>query len=376
VIRPTVARVDLGALKTNYRRIVEFFRSEPREARRAGSGVMAVVKANAYGHGSAQVGKALEDAGADLLACADIEEGAALRAAGVRAQILVFGALSVSDLDGLFDCGLTPTISTPGAARAVQAAAAKYRQRVRYHLKIDTGMNRLGFRFDNLTRTLPELLASENLDLEAVYTHFATADVPESPLFEQQRARFLGALGTIRVLGATPRYRHAANSAAFLRDSRVWFDCVRPGLLLYGLVPPPLASTIDLVPVMSLSSRIVAVKGMRPGEASGYGAHFVAERPTTIAIVPAGYADGLDLRLAGRGSVLVRGRRVPIVGSVCMDMLMCDVTGLSVSPGDEVVIIGRQGSDQIDVREMAATIGSIPWEIVCRVGTRIERVYE
>ena len=376
MIRPTVARVDLGALKANYRQIVDFFRSEPRDTRPAGSGVIAVVKANAYGHGSGQVGKALEDAGADLLACADIEEGAALRTAGVRAEILVFGALSVSDLDGLFDCRLTPTISTPSAARAVQAAAAKYRRRVRYHLKIDTGMNRLGFRFDNLTHTLPELLASENLDLEAVYTHFATADVPEHPLFEQQRARFLGALGTIRVLGATPRYRHAANSAAFLRDSRVWFDRVRPGLLLYGLVPPPLASTIDLRPVMSLSSRIVAVKGMRAGEASGYGARFVAERPTTIAIVPAGYADGLDLRLAGRGSVLVRGRRAPIVGSICMDMLMCDVTGTSVSPGDEVVIIGQQGQDRIDVREMAATIGSIPWEIVCRVGSRIERVYE
>jgi alanine racemase len=375
VNRPTVARVDLASLKSNYRHIVEFFRSEPRD-RSFGSGVIAVVKANAYGHGAGQVARALEDAGADLLACADVEEGAALRAAGVRAEILVFGALSVSDLDGLFDCGLTPTISTPSAARAVQAAAAKYQTRLRYHLKIDTGMNRLGFRFDNLQRTLPELFASDHLELDAVYTHFATADVPDSELFEHQRNRFIGALATIRALGVTPHYRHAANSAAFLRDSRVWFDRVRPGLLLYGLVPPPLASTIELTPVMSLLSRIVAVKGMRPGESSGYGARFTAERPTTIAIVPAGYADGLDLRLAGRGSVLVRGRRAPIVGSVCMDMLMIDVTGMTVSPGDEVVIIGAQGKDRIDVREMASTIGSIPWEIVCRVGTRIERVYE
>ncbi len=155
----------------------------------------------------------------------------------------------------------------------------------------------------------------------------------------------------------------------------MWFDRVRPGLLLYGIVPPPLASTIALAPVMRLDSRIVAVKGMRPGEVTGYGARFTAERPTSVAIVPAGYADGLDLRLAGRGSVLIRGRRAPIVGSVCMDMLMADVTGLDVSPGDEVVIIGSQGDDRIDVREMAATIGTIPWEIVCRVGSRIERVY-
>src|SRR5439155_20217745 len=156
---------------------------------------------------------ALEDAGADLLACADIEEGAALRAAGVKAEILVFGALSVSDLEGLFDSRLTPTISTPGAATAVQAAAARYHHRLGYHLKIDTGMNRLGFRFDNLQRTLPGLFSSENLHLDAVYTHFATADDPESPLFALQRRRFEQALTDIASMGARPQYRHAANSA-------------------------------------------------------------------------------------------------------------------------------------------------------------------
>jgi alanine racemase len=373
MIRPTTARIDLEALKSNYRNIAAFVAGEQPDR---APGLIAVVKANAYGHGAGQVARALEDAGADLLACADIEEGAVLRAAGVRAEILVFGALSVSDLDGLFDCNLTPTISTPGAAQAVQAAAARYKRTLRYHLKIDTGMNRLGFRSDNLRRTLPPLLASRNLQLDAVYTHFATADVPDSPLFDQQRVRFERAIADVASLGGAPRYRHACNSAATLRDARVWYDRVRPGLLLYGIVPPPLASTIPLTPVMTLVSRVVAVKGMRPGEITGYGARFTAERPTTIAIVPAGYADGLDLRLAGRGVVLIRGRRAPIVGSVCMDMLMADVTGMAdVSPGDEVVIIGPQGDDRIDAREMAASIGTIPWEVVCRVGSRIERVY-
>jgi alanine racemase len=371
-VRPTVARVDLEVLKANYRAIGEHLK---RERPTSPPGVISVVKANAYGHGAAQVGRALEDAGADLLACADIEEGATLRAAGVRADILIFGALSVSDLDGLFDCRLTPTISSPGAARAVQAAAARYKQRVRYHLKIDTGMNRLGFRFDNLRRTLPDLLRSENLDLDAVFTHFATADDPASSLFDEQRQRFDRVLADLQALGARPRFRHAANSAAVVRDPRVWFDRVRPGLLLYGIVPPPLTSTIPLAPVMTLASRITAVKGMRAGEVTGYGARFTASKPTTIAIVPAGYADGLDLRLAGRGSVLIRGRRAPIIGSVCMDMIMIDVTGLDASPGDEVVFIGSQDGDTIDAREMANTIGSIPWEIVCRVGSRIERVY-
>src|SRR5438874_3422431 len=389
MIRPTTARINLGALKSNYRHIVDYISAEPRPRT---PGVIAVVKANAYGHGAPQVARALEDAGADLLACADIEEGHALRAAGVRAEILVFGAVSVGDLDGLFDCRLTPTISTPFAARAVQAAAARVRRTVRYHLKLDTGMNRLGFRSDNIRRTLPELLASPNLELAAVYTHFATADDPGSPLFEEQRARFERALHEIDALledrkegkdredregrkeGAP--YVHAANSAALLRDPRVWYDRVRPGLLLYGIVPPPLASAIPLTPIMTLGSRIVAVKGVRAGEGVGYGVKFHAGRPTTIAIVPAGYADGLDLRLAGCGAVLIRGRRAPIVGSVCMDMLMADVTGLDVSPGDEVVIIGSQDGDRIDVREMAAQIGTIPYEILCRIGSRIERLYE
>src|SRR5436309_11792183 len=220
MIRPTVARVDVGAIKRNFRQIVEHLARE----RSAGPpGVIAVVKANAYGHGAAQVARALEDAGADLLACADIEEGAALRAAGVKGEILVFGALSVSDLEGLFDARLTPTISTPSAARAVQAAAVRHNQRVRYHLKIDTGMNRLGFRHDNLRRTLPELLASPNLELTAVYTHFATADDPESPLFAEQRVRFERAVEETLGSAFSPRpYIHAANSAALLRDSHVW----------------------------------------------------------------------------------------------------------------------------------------------------------
>jgi alanine racemase len=335
-VRPTVARVDLEAVRGNFQAIVEHLK----RGRPVGTpGVIAVVKANAYGHGAAQVARALEDAGADLLACADIEEGAALRAAGVRAEILVFGALSVSDLDGVFDCRLTPTISSPGAARAVAAA-------------------------------------SEHLELDAVFTHFATADDPASTLFDEQRRRFERVLADLPALGAHPRYRHAANSAAVVRDSRVWFDRVRPGLLLYGIVPPPLTSTIALTPVMTLASRVTAVKGLRTGDVTGYGARFTAPKPTTIAIVPAGYADGLDLRLAGRGVVLIRGRRAPIVGSVCMDMLMVDVTGMDVSPGDEVVFIGSQGGDTIGAREMAETIGTIPWEIVCRVGTRIERVYD
>ena len=374
--RCTSAHVDLRALEGNFRLIGAYLAGARARLGLPPPGIIAVVKANAYGHGAARVGLALEHAGATMLACADIEEGIELRRSGVRTDILVFGALSVSDVSGLFEHRLTPTASTPAAGRALQAAAAARATRLRYHLKIDTGMNRLGFRHDNLDRTLAELLSSPNLVLAAVATHFATADDPASPLFEAQRLRFEAAVARVEALGAPKVARHAANSAAILRDERVWYDFVRPGALLYGLVPPPLTSTLALEPVMTIRSRIVSVKGVHAGESVGYGARFVAARPSRIAIVPAGYADGLDVGLGGQGAVLVRGRRVPIVGAVSMDMLAIDVTGLAVETGDEVVLLGRQGGDEITVREMAAAAGTVPYEVLCRVGTRIERIYD
>lgn len=373
MIRQTVAHIDLDALQSNFRALADFVAAGRDPAHTPQ--VIGVVKANAYGHGAVPVARALESAGAGMFACADIEEAVLLREGGIAGPILVFGALSVSDLDGIFTHRLTPTISTPSAARALQLAASRRGVTLRCHLKIDTGMNRLGFRHDNVRRTLPEIAASPNLAIDAVYTHFATADNLETPLYEEQRLRFEAVMPILPEIGIHSRLRHAANSAALLRDERVWFDLVRPGLLLYGIAPPPLATTIPLRPVMSLRSRVVAVKGLRPGESVGYGARHQADRPQQIAVIPAGYADGLDLRLAGTGFVLIDGRRAPIVGSVCMDMMTVDVTDLSVSPGMEVVLIGDQGTQRIDVREMAAAIGTIPYEILCRIGTRIERVY-
>jgi alanine racemase len=392
--RCTFAHVDLGALQSNFRAISAFLdrsvrlpplREAPADRRSLGEGgrpgpqapgIIAVVKANAYGHGATAVALALQEAGATILACADIEEAVVLREAGVTSEILIFGALSVSDVAGVFEYNLTPTISTPGAGRSLQAAAAARGVRLSCHLKIDTGMNRLGLRFDNLEHTLPEIVASPNLEIHAVYTHFATADDPDYPLFQTQRERFEQALARLPELGVRPRLRHAANSAATLRDARVWYDLVRPGLMMYGVVPPPLASTIPLTPVMSLRSRVVAVKGVKVNEIVGYGARWTVPKPGRIAVVPAGYADGLDVRLAGRGHVLIRGKRAPIVGSVCMDMIMVDVSDLQVETGDEAVIIGDQGDERIEVREIAAAIGTNPYEVLCRVGTRIERIYE
>ncbi|MBL8139445.1 MAG: alanine racemase [Acidobacteria bacterium] len=383
--RCTSARVDLDAVRRNFRALTAFLAGEAARNRDAGAGaatppaIIGVVKANAYGHGAVPVARALVEAGASWLAVADIEEGIELREAGIPGRILVFGALSVSDVAGVFTHALTPTISSPAAARALGTAARARGVRLTCHLKIDTGLNRLGFRFDNLTRSLPEVLADPALEIEALSTHFATADDAEDPMFETQRTRFEAARETVRALGGTVRLAHAANSAASLRDSRTWADWIRPGLLLYGLVPAPMATTVALAPAMTLTSRVVAVKGVRTGERIGYGGRHEAAVPMTLAVVPAGYADGLDRRLEGRGAALVRGRRAPIVGSVSMDTLTVDVTGIEgVSTGDEVVFLGSQGGESwqtIDAREMAAWIGTIPYEVLCRLGARVERRY-
>ena len=379
MVRPTHAVVDLDGLTANYVAIGRYLSAneaiiKPR--------IIAVVKANAYGHGSVPVACALEQAVADgldtslILACADIEEGVELRQAGVTVPILVFGALSVSDLEGIFDYCLTPTVSSPFAAEALERAAALRGVRVGVHLKIDTGMNRFGFRFDNLLKTLPRVTASSHLSLESVYTHFATAEQENEPLFGIQQKRFEQIRSDASSLNIKNVWWHAANTAALIRDHSVWYDAVRPGLLLYGVVPPPLETPlgIELRPVMSLCTRVVAEKGIRRGESAGYGARFVANRSMRVAVIPAGYADGMDLRLGGRGSVLIRGRRAPIV-TVSMDSTTIDVTDISAQPGDDVVVLGEQGDARIDVREIAASVGTVPHEVLCRIGSRIERTY-
>lgn len=377
MVRPTHASVDLDALVANYHAV---------ERQLCASGVnptpriIAVIKANAYGHGATRVGLALENATgggaapAPILACADVEEGIELRQAGIASQILVFGALGVSELAGVFDHDLTPTVSSPSAAHALEVAAASRGVRLGVHLKIDTGMNRFGFRYDNLGETLLPVVQATHLDIEAVYTHFATAEKDAHGLFNTQISRFERVRRDAHELGLDNVWWHAANSAALLRDQRTWYDAVRPGLLLYGVVPLPIETEFTLQPVMSLRSRLVAVKGMRVGETAGYGACFVARQPMRVAVVPAGYADGLDLRLASRCSVLVGGKRASIV-TVSMDSLTIDVTDMSANPGDDVVVLGRQEGMSIEVTELSSAINTVPHEILCRIGTRIERTY-
>ena len=297
MIRPTHATVDLDALAHNYRAIVRHLAIGAGGARTTPPGVIAVIKANAYGHGAAQVALTLERAGAErgaadgaipVLACADIEEGIELRAAGVRAPTLVFGALSVSDLAGLFEHRLTPTVSSPGAARALAAAAAERGTRLRVHLKIDTGMHRFGFRDDNLRQTLPEVVGSPHLMVDAVYTHFATAELTGHPLFGEQRERFEAVRASAGALGLGGVRWHAANSAALLRDPRTWYDAVRPGLLLYGIAPSTAPNRAGPPPGDGAPKPHRRRQGDVAGRDGGLRRALVADRPIRVAIVPGG----------------------------------------------------------------------------------------
>jgi len=342
-----------------------------------GCALMIVVKANAYGHGLTEVAP-LVAGGADWLGVDTLDEGLGLARLKLDRPVVILGYTPPGRSAEVVRHGFRQVVFRLDVARSLSRAARKAKQEARIHLKVETGTHRLGIPISELEGFLGEIRGMPGLEVEGIYTHFATADEPEHPLMDLQRARFEAALATLHEMGARPRVRHAANSAAILRDARVWYELVRPGLLLYGVVPPPIASTIPLRPAMTLRSRLVAMKGLRPGDSVGYGARFTADRACTIGVVPAGYADGLDPRLAGRGSVLVGGRRAPIVGAVSMDMLTIDVTDVPARTGDEVVLLGVQGEDalaRIDVREMAATVGTIPWETLCRVGTRIERIY-
>jgi alanine racemase len=375
-VRQTLARVRLAALAANCRAILGHLASVSAAAGRPAPDLIGVVKADAYGHGALPAAHTLVGAGAAMLACADIEEGVALRDGGIEVPILVFGALSLSDLEGVFTHRLTPSLATPSSVTALEAVAARRGVTIGCHLEVDTGMHRLGFRHDNLQVTLPPVLASRHLRVEAVYTHFATADDPAHPLFDLQCERFERVRAEARRLGLAPRGWHAANSAALMRDPRAWYDAVRPGIALYGVPPLPGPLPVTLEPVMAIESRLAAVKWVHPGEGVSYGWRFLASEAREIGVVPAGYADGFARSMSNRAEVLVRGRRVPVVGTVCMDMFMVDVTGLDAAPGEPVVIVGRQGADAIPVSELADAAGTIAYECLCRVGARIERVYD
>lgn len=362
--RPTVAEVDLDAVRHNVRAM-----------KPPGVELMAVVKANAYGHGDVEVARAALEAGAAWLGVALVEEGIALRDAGVRAPVLVLSEFPPGSEKDALAAGLTPTLYSEEGLRALSRAAGAIGRSVGVHVKVDTGMHRFGLYPPPAARELVPALHGAGLAFDGLWTHFARAEEDEDTT-RRQLGRFLDEAVELERAGFVPRYRHAANSGATLLHPETHLDLVRVGIALYGLEPGPgLGERVGLRPVLSWRSAVSAVRRLPAGEPLSYGHRYRLDRESTVATVPVGYADGYPRALSSRGEVLIRGRRCRVAGAVTMDHLLVDCGDLPVEPGDEVVLVGRQGDQEIRVEELAELAGTINYEVVCGIGSRVPREY-
>ncbi len=377
--RATRAEIHLGALRHNVRAIRSLLKSEVK--------LMAVVKADAYGHGALPCARAVLEAGADCLGVGIVAEGMELRESGVRAPIQVLTGHFPNEIDDLIQHNLTATVWNLPMAKDLAERAAHFDQQVGVHVKVDTGMGRLGGTSDDLPSLVKFIHHSKNLLAEGVFTHFSTADEEDPEFTTLQLERFQAALNKINQGEIPAPPAHCANSSALLRYPESHFSMVRPGLILYGALTSKnlepaldqlLGSTAEkkLRPVMAWKTQILQINKFSEGSPLSYGKKFITRRDSTIATLPVGYADGLNRALSGKMSVLIHGQRVSQVGTICMDLCMVDVTDLpQVRAGDEVVILGRQGSEAIAVEEMADHARTIPYEILCCVGKRVPRIY-
>jgi alanine racemase len=353
--------------------------------------LMGIVKADAYGHGLAESAKRISASGADALGVAICEEGIALREAGIAAPVLIMGFTPAPLLNEVVWRELTQTVFNPSGAQALSAAAKQLGKRVQVHIKIDTGMSRLGFLPEaESIHAICEIARDPLLDVQGIYTHCATSDALENEFVYEQQARFAWVLGELEKRGLHIPVKHMANSGAvaqtlFAPDSEGFFmDIVRVGVLLYGLPPSremeEICRPLNLKPVMRLYSQVSMVKELAAGVGISYGHMFTTSRPTTIAVIPVGYADGYPRRLTKGGRVIIRGKSAPIVGAICMDQCMVDVTDISgIAAGDTVTMLGEaEDADPavgISADDLADTVGTISYEIVCGIGKRVPRVY-
>jgi alanine racemase len=370
VYRPVWAEIDLDAIRANVRTLAEV--ASP-------AALMAVVKADGYGHGAVPVARAALDAGAQWLGVALVEEGAELRAAGIDAPILVLSEPPPPAAPAVVDLGLTPVAYTrPGIDALAKAVADGGAEPLPVHLKVDTGMHRVGCTAAEACTLAGTIAARDELRLEGVLTHFAVADEPDNPYTDGQLDTFEHVLADLRRAGMRFDMVHAANSAALLAfTDRARFDLVRCGIAVYGAPPAPgLAGRVPLRPAMALKARVSHVKRLPAGARISYGLRYTMAADSTVATVPVGYADGVPRALSATGGeVLARGRRYPIAGIVTMDQLMVDMGDTPVEVGDEVVLLGRDGDAEITADEWADRLGTIGYEIVCGIGRRVPRSY-
>ena len=369
--RPVWAEIDLGALRDNARWLAD---------RVAPAGLCAVVKAFGYGHGPVRVAEAAVAGGATWLAVATVEEGVQLRQAGITEPVLLLSEPVGAAMADVVAWRLTPTLYSPGAVDAAERAVAAYGGpgRLAVHVKVDTGMHRVGAGPDAAVAIAADVAARPGLVLEGLCTHFAVADEPGDPFTGEQLARFHKVIDRLAGDGVRPAMLHAANSAGAIAFPESRLDLVRCGIALYGLAPAPemAPACAGLRPAMAVKARVSMVKRVAAGERLSYGLRYRLDRDATVATVPMGYADGLPRRLSATGGqVIVRGRLRPIAGTVTMDQITVDCGDDPVEPGDEVVLLGRQGDAEITAWDWAQRLGTIAYEVVCGISARVPRDY-
>lgn len=372
-MRPVWAEIDLKAIEHNVGAV--------RALTKSGTLFMAVVKANGYGHGASQAARAAQSAGADRLGVSLLDEAMQLKNSGISAPIHILSETppEPADCRCIAENGFIATVCREETARALAAAGTELGKPVKVHVKVDTGMNRIGLNWDpdSVTAYIKTIKDLPGLNVEGVFTHFATADDPASDFKKTQLDRFNKVLDMLREKGICPPVKHAANSAAIIDFPESHLDMVRAGNAIYGLDPSPaFAGRIDLIPSLSWKAKVSFVKDVPAGEGISYGLKYTTDKPRRLATLPLGYADGYSRRLSGRAEVIINGRKAPVLGTICMDMFLVDVTGIpDVYEGTEAVLIGSDDKESITADDVAACLGTINYEVVCMISDRVPRIY-
>ncbi len=363
--RPTVAEISLDAVAHNLREI--------RKLVGPGVKICPAVKADAYGHGAIPVSQTVLSEGADMLGVATIEEAIELREAGITAPILIFGVIFDEQVPDVLRWDITPMVCTRSFAEELSRQASG--KCVKVHVKVDTGMGRVGVQVHEAVDFVLGISKLPGLEIEGIFTHFPSADEDDLSFTERQVRDLKEIIRDIESAGVPIPIRHAANSAAILGVPDAYFNMVRPGIMLYGLYDSDLPEGVELRQAMTLKTKIAYLKELPPGRTVSYGRTFTVSKATLVATLPIGYADGYNRLLSNRGPALVRGRRVHVIGRVCMDQIMLDVTDIpGVSVGDEVVLYGSQGTETIPIRDIAHMLGTITYEVTCAVSKRVPRI--
>lgn len=363
--RPTWAEVNLNNLEHNFKAVKSFLGPQTK--------ILVTVKADAYGHGLIAVSKRLSACKADYLGVASIDEGIKLRKAGIKTPILLLGVILKEDIQPLFTYQLTPTVCDIELASAVNAQAAKLKEKIAVHIKVDTGMGRIGVLPDDALALVKDIHKLKNIIIEGIFTHFALADTNHK-FTAYQINLFNQLVSDLKRSGIAIPLMHAANSIGLIDYKHSHFTMVRPGLVIYGLHPKGDLS-IKLKPVLSLKTCVVFIKQVGSGSGISYGRTYITKQPSNIVTLPIGYGDGYPRNLSNLAPLLISGRRFRIAGRICMDQIMVDVGNFLPKIGDEVVLIGKQGKEKVTVEELADLSGTISYEIVCGLGSRIPRIY-